>query len=139
MLPFHRVAKQENRQIILYPDADGFNLWQQIAQDAKRQGLTVKVSSLIENHATGEQKANGYDLADLLINQQREINQINSYVDSYNTKLETILNDETLNQDFETILNEQKAVLVIDGKLSELEAERLITSIENLRNIVLSL
>ena len=37
-----------NRQIILYPDADGFDLWQEIASDATKQGLTVKVSSLID-------------------------------------------------------------------------------------------
>jgi hypothetical protein len=73
-LKTERLERLGNRSIILYPDGDGYNAWQQIATDARRQGLEVKVSSLIETRATDEQKAEGYDLADILINQQREIN-----------------------------------------------------------------
>ena len=43
--------------------------------DAWKLGLEVKVSSLIEHNATEEQKENGYDLADYLISQQRQINE----------------------------------------------------------------
>ncbi len=93
-LKVERLQRLKNRQIILYPDADGFDLWQGIATDAQRQGLTVKVSSLIENHATDEQKESGYDLADYLIEQQKEINQTNDFVDRYNAKLKVVLNDE---------------------------------------------
>ncbi|CAN5363067.1 DUF6371 domain-containing protein [soil metagenome] len=133
-----RLKRLGQRQIILYPDADGFEVWQGIAADAIKQGLTVKVSSLIETQATDEQKANGYDLADYLILQQKEINQFNDFVDSYNAKLETVLNDEKLKRDFETILDEQKTVAVICGELSEVEAERLCTQPENIRAVVLS-
>ncbi len=69
----------------------------------------MKVSSLIENNATDKQKANGYDIADYLIEQQNKINQSNEIIDSYNAKLETVLNDESLLNDFYTILDEQKA------------------------------
>ncbi len=69
----------------------------------------MKVSSLIENNATDKQKANGYDIADYLIEQQNEINQSNEIIDSCNAKLETVLNDESLLNDFYTILDEQKA------------------------------
>jgi transcription elongation factor Elf1 len=136
-LKVEKIKRLDNRQILLYPDADGFELWQTIATDARRQGLAVKVSSLIENHATAEQKANGYDLADYLISQQAEINQYNSFVDSYNVKLETVLSDESLKRDFETILDEQKAIAVYNG-LSELEAERICTQLENIRSVALS-
>ena len=57
-------------------------------------------------------------------------------VDSYNAELEKVRCDRFLMQDFSTILNEQKAILVIDGRLSEIEAEKQITSVKNVRKIV---
>jgi hypothetical protein len=136
-LKTERIKRLGTRQIILYPDADGFDLWQEIATDAQRQGSIIKVSRLIENRAAAEQKANGYDLADFLISQQAEINQFNNFVDSYNAKLETVLSDESLKRDFETILDEQKAVAIYNGE-SETEAERICRQPENLRSIALS-
>ncbi len=130
-LKTERLKRLGKRQIILYPDADGFELWQSIATDAQREGASIKVSNLIESHATAEQKTNGYDLADFLINQQKEINQTNS-------KLETVLNDEFLFADFNLILDEQKAVAVYNG-LSELEAERICTQPKNVRAVALSI
>jgi hypothetical protein len=76
-LKVERLQRLGTRRIILFPDADGFQLWQTIATNAQRQGLEVKTSSLIETRATIEQKAEGFDLADYLINQQREINAHN--------------------------------------------------------------
>ncbi len=138
-LKAERLQRLDNRQIILYPDADGFDQWQAVATDAARQGLNVRASSLIENFATDEQKTNQYDLADYLIEQQNEINEINEFTNSYNSKLEMVLNDEKLKRNFETILDEQKAVFMIDGNLSEIEAGTQITKAENFRSIVLSL
>jgi hypothetical protein len=134
-----RMQRLGNRQIILYPDADGFNQWQTIATDARRLGLDVKVSDLIETHATIEQKTDGYDLADYLIERQIERKQTNDFIDRYNANLGTVLNDESLFTDFNSILDEQKAILMIDGELSEIEAETQITKVENFRNIVLSI
>ncbi len=138
-LKVERLKRLGQRQIVLYPDADGFELWQSIAADAQRRGLIVEVSNLIENSTTNEQKSNGYDLADYLINQQTEINQTNNYIDRYNAKLEMVLNDKSLLKDFETILNEQKAIAIICGGLSEEEAERFFTKSENVQNIILSI
>jgi hypothetical protein len=45
----------ENRQVILYPDADGFDQWEGVAAEATSQGLIIKVSTLIENLTTEEQ------------------------------------------------------------------------------------
>jgi hypothetical protein len=135
-LKTERLKRLGQRQIVLYPDADGFELWQSIAADAQRQGSTIKVSNLIESHATIEQKANGYDLADYLINQQAEINQTNDFIDRYNAKLATVLSGD-LKWDVETILDEQKAIAIYNG-LSEAEAERICTQPENLRSVALS-
>ena len=132
-----RLQRFENRQIILYPDADGFNQWQEIALEAKRQGLTVKVSNLIETHATNEQRTNGYDLADYLIRQQVEILAENERADIYNYKLEKVLNDKTLLAVFNSILDEQKAIAIYNGE-AETEAERICTQPGNVRSAALS-
>jgi hypothetical protein len=132
-LKTERLKRLGQRHIILYPDADGFELWQGIASDAQRQGSTIKVSNLIESHATDEQKANGYDLADYLINQQKEINRLNTLIDKFNANDKAVLNDVNI------LLNEQKAVLLGYGGLSEEEAETVCTQPENLRSVVVSL
>jgi hypothetical protein len=137
-LKVEKIKRLGQRQIVIYPDGDGFDQWKAVATDAQRQGVNVKVSSLIENHATDEQKTDGYDLADFLINQQTEINQYNSFVDNYNVKLETVLSNESLKRDFEMILEEQKSVLIINGGLSETEAERICTQPDNVRAVALS-
>jgi hypothetical protein len=137
-LKTERLQRLGTRQIVLYPDADGFDQWQQIATAAQRQGLTVKVSSLIENHATIEQKANGYDLADYLINQQREINELNEVYDAYNSKVDLVLNDETLFNGFKFFLEEQLAIAIYNGE-SEAVAERICTQAQNVRSVALSI
>lgn len=136
-LKVERLRRFDNRQVILYPDADGFDQWQAVAADAQRQGLNVKASRLIEDFATDEQKQNQYDLADYLIEQQRQINQTNELFDSYNAKLETVLNDESLFADFNSILDEQLAIAVYNGE-SETTAERICTQPENVRSTALS-
>jgi hypothetical protein len=136
-LKVERLKRLDNRQIVLYPDADGFELWQSIALDAQRQGLTVKVSSLIENHATDEQRTNGYDLADYLIEQQGERHAHSWRADNYNFKLDKILNGESLLAVFNSILEEQKAIAIYNGS-SEVEAEKLCTQADYLRFAVRS-
>jgi hypothetical protein len=136
-LKSERLKRLGQRQIVLYPDADGFELWQGIAADAQKQGSTIKVSNLIESHATDEQKANGYDLADYLINEQTETLAYNERADIYNYKLEKVLNDETLFAVFNSILDEQKAIAIYNGS-SEEEAERLCTQADYVRFAVRS-
>jgi hypothetical protein len=136
-LKAERLQRLGNREVILYPDADGFDQWKAVATDAQRQGVNVKVSSLIENHATAEQKTNGYDLADYLISQQSEINELNEVYDAYNFKVDLVLNDETLFNGFKLFLEEQKAIAIYNG-LSETEAERICTQPENVRAVAVS-
>ncbi len=136
-LKVEKLQRLDNRQVILYPDADGFDQWQAVANDAQRQGLNVKASRLIENFATEQQKRNQYDLADFLIEQQNEINEFNEVTDAYNSKLGIVLNDETLKRDFEMILDEQKAIAIYNG-LSGAEADAIVTRPENLRRIILN-
>lgn len=67
-----------SRQIILYPDADGYTRWEKIASDARSTGLSVKVSTLIKKLATDAEKDNGNDIADYLISQQLKTNSLAS-------------------------------------------------------------
>jgi hypothetical protein len=84
-LKVERLQRFDNRQIVLYPDADGFKEWEAIATQARGQGLDVKVSKLIENKATDAQKVEGFDLADVLILQQQKRNRYNQYIDAHNS------------------------------------------------------
>jgi hypothetical protein len=136
-LKAERLQKLDNRQIILYPDADGFDHWKAVATDAQRQSVHVKASALIENFATSEQKQNQYDLADYLIEQQTEIHAHNWRADNYNYKLDKILNDESLFAVFNSILDEQKAIAIYNGA-TEAEAERLCTQADYVRFAVRS-
>lgn len=81
-LKAHKLKRLSNRRIILYPDADSYSKWQEVAQDARKLGLTVNVSALIETRATNEQKESGYDLADYLIEEQMRINEHNAFIDN---------------------------------------------------------
>ncbi len=138
-LKVSRLKRLGKRKIILYPDADGFILWQKTAQEARAVGLDVVMSSLIETKATDAQKAAGFDLADFLIDEQiTKLEKQKSFAEIYNSKLEKVLTDAKLQNDFETILDEQKAVL-IDRGMSDWEAESFITNFDNLRSIVLSI
>ncbi len=76
-LKAERLERLGQRQIVLYPDADGFDLWQKVAAEARIKNLNVIVSDLIETRATDQEKADGYDLADYLIDEQKEINEFN--------------------------------------------------------------
>ncbi len=95
-LKTERIKLIGQRAIILYPDVDGYEKWRNVAAEARQRGLTVEVSDLIEHNATDEDRAAQVDLADYLINKQREINQHNFYVDKYNAAVDRILQDERL-------------------------------------------
>lgn len=65
---------ETNRQIVLYPDADGYLNWQEIAFKARFEGLNIKVSNIIETLGTEAEKREGFDLADYLIAEIKEKN-----------------------------------------------------------------
>ncbi len=63
-LSVEKLQRYAQRRVILFPDADGFEKWSGIANQAKLQGLNVTVSDLLETELTEDQKADGWDLAD---------------------------------------------------------------------------
>lgn len=135
-LKAERLATLLTRKIVLYPDADGFNLWQQIAEQARSKGCVVETSELIEKAATDAEKAEGYDLADYLIAEQTEINNFNEIADAHSAQLAKVLSDENLMNNFNEVFDAQKANLVLYGNLSQREAEEKGSQFENVRKIV---
>lgn len=127
------------RQIVLYPDADAYKKWRQIALEAQREGYQVKVSGLIETHATEQEKADQVDLADYLIDLQRQMNAFNKEVDEYNAKVARVMNDPALLEEFEYLIEERKAILVYEGGLSEEAAEAYISEPHFVRELVRSI
>ncbi len=105
----------------------------------EQMGKPGKMSSLIEQNASAKQKESGWDVADYLIKQQQEILQMNYFVDSYNAKLERVLKDEKLFEDFNSILDEQKAILMINRGTNDADAEAFCMRQENICSIVQSL
>lgn len=95
-----------DRTIHLFPDANAFDKWNSIAFDASKRGLAVNVSDLLEKRATGDQKREGYDLADYLIAEQRR------------------RNDPAKRAAFAAMIEERLAIMTIDGGLDQAEAER---------------
>lgn len=60
----------ENRDIVLYPDAGCYEKWSRKMLEIRKQiPCKIAVSELIEYHATPQQIAAGYDIADYIIQQ----------------------------------------------------------------------
>lgn len=130
-LKAEKLERFAGRKIVLFPDADAFERWQTIAQEAREQRLNVFVSDLIERHGTPEEKQEGFDLADyLLFSAKLELEQTNAAIDR-------VLNDSDLLAELDFICEERAAILEIDGNVSN--ALDLITEPENLRQIALEL
>ncbi|MBX3291051.1 MAG: hypothetical protein KF855_17205 [Acidobacteria bacterium] len=77
-LEFLNISKLQrigtDRKIILYPDLGGFEKWTAKAEEARKHGLNIAVSDVLEFIATPEQRVDGLDLADWLISEQQALN-----------------------------------------------------------------
>lgn len=60
-----RCKALEGRKVILWPDLNGYDLWQKKSTELSAERW--KVSDLLENIATNEERSKGLDLADYLI------------------------------------------------------------------------
>jgi hypothetical protein len=121
-LKVKRITKLDrDRQIILYPDADGFETWREVALVARSLGFQIKLSSLIEEIATEAEKSKQVDIADYLINLQFEINAVND-------EIANIKSDQNRLEAFEAVCEERKAILMFDGGMTEEVAEEYVSS-----------
>jgi len=65
-LKTEKLAPLKNRKIILYPDANAFELWTTFAQKHNNT-YSITVSSLLNNALSTEQLSKGEDIADFLL------------------------------------------------------------------------
>ena len=80
----------KNRNVILYPDLNGYNKWLDKAIEIKKQcGCNISVSTLLENIVPPEAKAQGLDVADYMIAQ---LSSKTSYSENKN-QFSEVLND----------------------------------------------
>ena len=57
----------KGRDVVLYPDCKAYEFWSKKAQQLSSICNSVSVSSLIEEHASAQERENGFDIADYLI------------------------------------------------------------------------
>ncbi|MBO0937864.1 hypothetical protein J2I47_15000 [Fibrella sp. HMF5335] len=62
-----RLAGLKGRRVVLYPDLNAFDDWSKRAEAMRAEGYRVRVSSLLEDNATEQQRKDGLDLADFLL------------------------------------------------------------------------
>ena len=58
---------------MLYPDLNAYADWQKRAEALRAEGFDVSVSDVLEQQATDEDRANGLDLADFLLQEPNTI------------------------------------------------------------------
>jgi hypothetical protein len=120
-------------RIILFPDADAWECWAEKAQELQKAGLNVQVSDLIEESAKTDEKYEGLDIADYLLQAaKQEINVINNAIDN-------VLNNKDLFAEFVTIVEERYVIAAIDGNLSEEKAFEIATEPDYLRNLAVKI
>lgn len=66
-------------------------------------------------------------------NEAAQLREYNQFVELYNHTVDLILSDSDLFAEFETILDERKAILMIDGEVSEADAESYVRQPETLK------
>jgi hypothetical protein len=58
----------KKRNIILYPDLNGFSKWEEKANILINCGFKITISDLLKEKATTSQRSKGFDIADYFIN-----------------------------------------------------------------------
>ena len=66
-LSIDKLKVLQGRTVVMFPDVDGFEYWNNKAKEVEAIGCKVVVSDLLEKNATDEDRANKIDIADWLI------------------------------------------------------------------------
>ena len=72
-LSFNKFLSIPDRRIILYPDLNAFDKWSAKAKELSGYNVDIHVSRLLEDTARPDERAGGYDLADYLLNGQKNV------------------------------------------------------------------
>ena len=98
-----RVLK--GRIVVMFPDADGYELWKEKAKELEELGCTVIVSDLIESNASAEDKAAKIDIADWLIRELRQPTE-KPYVEPINIEAKTLQHLVSINPTIYRLISE---------------------------------
>ena len=122
-----RMSVLVGRDVIFYPDADAFALWQKKAAEARVLGINAQVSTFIDALTTDQEKEDGFDLADFIHREQTLINIHNDYTEFLNQKIDLIIENADLFNRFEELCAEREAILDIPEKsLPKEEIRRIV-------------
>lgn len=69
-LNIERLTSLHGRKVILFSDTDEklYTFWQKQKEHLLQKGFQVRISELLYNRLTPEERSKGYDLADALLN-----------------------------------------------------------------------
>lgn len=108
------------RTVILYPDLNAYDKWNKIASQIRNSiEIDISVSSMLENIATQEAKAQGLDVADFMISHLR-YNNSNSSPEITEPEPEPI-NPARFTPELEAMIERNPAVLTLIDKLDLIE------------------
>lgn len=95
------------RRVLLYPDLDAIEVWEDLAKKARQLGLDVRVSTIVRDLAPELGLSEGADIADCLIAIQSR-----DQADQDDSLLE--------------LVEERIAIMTVDGRVSEEEARAYV-------------
>ncbi len=123
-LQLEKIKNLGKRKIILYPDGDSFEHWNKITKEGKLKGIDIKISSLIEQKGSIDEKEEGKDLADYLI----ESKGFYSRADI----IKRIYKNKNLQEKYTAMLDEKIAYIQKEDKLSFEKAESIALKTESI-------
>jgi len=112
ILKAERLRRFAHCRVVLFPDADGFAQWSNEAKQARRFGLNIACSDLLEKLLTPDEKAAGFDLADFLLRPAEAIPC---------PSFDQLHRDA--GEEGQYLLDERAAIFQYEGGLSRSEAE----------------
>lgn len=66
----NRIPILQNHKVILFPDINAFDSWNQIAENLKNEGMHIEVFDYLEKFANENQRKASFDIADFLIQEK---------------------------------------------------------------------
>ena len=90
-LSVEKLSVLKGKEIIAFPDSDGYDVWIEKAKELRKFGININVSDCLQKLATEEQKKAKVDIADLvldeLILEKRKKEEASVKKESYSNKL----------------------------------------------------
>lgn len=127
-LSVNKLRKLKGRNILLIPDTSpgsvAFDQWKLICDEAAEAGIKVRMFTFLEDNATEEQKAAGYDIADYVMDLLKED------PDTFKVKKEIVQLPVIKRKDYPTEKLQELAFSILEEHESKTE-QQMISAIKN--------